>query len=210
MPLEHIEFLLEEPSSEEALNNLVPRIIGTDVTFQTHVFQGKADLLDKLQQRLLGYSYWLPDNWGIVVLIDEDREDCHALKSRIERTSQAVRLTTKSSVQGTERFQVLNRIAVEELEAWFFGDIDALASAYQGVSATLAMKAKYRDPDDIRGGTWEALESLLRRLGHHRGGLEKMRAAREISAYMDPEVNRSGSFQVFRDGLRALAGQQNN
>jgi hypothetical protein len=31
----------------------------------------------------------------------------------------------------------LNRIAVEELEAWFFGDIEALRAVYPKLSATL-------------------------------------------------------------------------
>jgi hypothetical protein len=207
MPLEHIEFLLEEASAEEALRNLVPMIVGSEVSFQMHTFQGKRDLLKNVGRRLLGYRHWLPDNWGIVVLLDEDRQDCHALKAQLEQASEGAGLTTKSSAQGRDCFKVLNRIAIEELEAWFFGDIEALASAYPGVTSALAKKAKYRNADAIRGGTWETLEDLLRRLGHHRAGLEKIRAAREISAHMDPERNRSKSFQVFRDGLRALVQQ---
>ena len=39
---------------------------------------------------------------------------------------------------------------------------------------------------------------------YHPGGLEKIRAAREISNHMDPDRNRSRSFQVFRDALRNI------
>ena len=39
---------------------------------------------------------------------------------------------------------------------------------------------------------------------YHPGGLEKIRAAREISNHMDPDRNRSRSFQVFRDALRSI------
>ena len=53
-------------------------------------------------------------------------------------------------------FQLVNRLAVEELEAWFFGDVDAMATAYPRVPRTLAQRAPYRDPDRIKGGTWEA------------------------------------------------------
>ena len=39
---------------------------------------------------------------------------------------------------------------------------------------------------------------------YHPGGLEKIRAAQEISEHMDPDRNRSHSFQLFRDVLRSI------
>ena len=48
----HIEFLLEEESCAEAVRLLVPRILGDQVTFNTHTFQGKMDLLNALPNRL--------------------------------------------------------------------------------------------------------------------------------------------------------------
>jgi hypothetical protein len=95
---------------------------------------------------------------------------------------------------------------VEELEAWFFGDVDALRKAYPGIPASLGERAGYRNPDAIRGGTWEALERELQRAGHHREGLAKIKAAREISAWMEPLRNRSPSFRTFREGLLGLVG----
>ncbi len=99
---------------------------------------------------------------------------------------------------------VVNRIAVEELEAWFFGDIPALCGAYPRIPASLGGQAKYRDPDAIRGGTWEALERVLQARGYHPGGLAKTVAATEIAQHMDVDANRSRSFQAFRDGVRRL------
>lgn len=99
---------------------------------------------------------------------------------------------------------MLTRLAIEELEAWFFGDADALRIAYPGVSASLGSRSRFRDPDAIRGGTWEALEKELQKAGHHPGGLAKIQAAREISIHMDPVRNRSRSFQAFRQGLLSL------
>jgi len=89
----------------------------------------------------------------------------------------------------------------EELEAWFLGDVKAITAAYPGVPPSLAHQAGFRDPDAILGGTWEALERVLQRAGYHRGGLEKIKAAREISQHMDPHRTSSKSFQVLRDGL---------
>jgi hypothetical protein len=95
-------------------------------------------------------------------------------------------------------------LAIEELEAWFFGDIAALHAAYPRISLTLSQQAKYRDPDAIRGGTWEALGRLLH--SYYPTGLPKIEVARAVSALMEPERNRSRSFQVFRKGLLTLLG----
>jgi hypothetical protein len=158
-------------------------------------------LLSKLPNRLRGYKSWLPDEDRIVVLVDEDREDCKLLKGQLEKIAINTGFSTKTSVGISQKFQVLNRVAIEELEAWFFGDLHALINAYPGVSPNLENQAKYREADAITGGTWEALEKVLQRAGHHKGGLEKTRAAREISLHMNPSNNRSKSFQIFYDGL---------
>ncbi len=202
----HIEFLVEEPSAEAALKNLVPIILGQDVSFVIHPHQGKQDLLAKLTGRLKGYKAWLPEDWRIVVLIDGDNKDCRELKDKLERIAHDAGLMTQSAVLMGSKFQVLNRLAIEELEAWFFGDIEALNAAYPRVSLRNLNKAKYRNPDAIAGGTWEALERELQRVSYHPGGLAKVSAAREISAHIDPERNRSKSFQVFRQGLLELVG----
>jgi hypothetical protein len=76
-----------------------------------------------------------------------------------------------------------------------------LHSAYPRISLHLGDKARYRDPDAVIGGTWEALERELKRVGYFTGGLNKISAAREISKFMAPERNRSRSFQIFRQGL---------
>ncbi len=198
----HVEILVEELSAEAALMNLLPRLLG-DHTYQIHPFQGKDDLLTKLPDRLSGYALSPSDDQRILVLIDEDRQDCLRLKSQLEDCAQRAGLVTRSQV-GTEYFQVLNRIAVEELEAWFFGDVEALVAAYPAVPATLGNRANYRDPDAVPGGTWEALERVLKRAGYYPTGLAKLEAASRISMHMDPERNRSRSFQVFRDGLLDL------
>jgi hypothetical protein len=40
----HVEFLVEEPSAEAALQNLLPKIVGNVATFTIHPYQGKPDL----------------------------------------------------------------------------------------------------------------------------------------------------------------------
>ncbi|MCY4526426.1 MAG: DUF4276 family protein, partial [Anaerolineaceae bacterium] len=85
-----------------------------------------------------------------------------------------------------------------------------LHQAYPRIPETLGKKAPYRDPDSITGGTSKRLEKLLKDKGYHPRGLEKIRAAREVSKHMDPDRNRSRSFQVFCDALRSIPQRQSD
>ncbi len=174
---------------DAALAALVPAIVPGH-TFVTHIHQGKPDLLKKLESRLRGYSRLRWPNLRLVVLLDRDQQDCIELKTR---------LTDTCSAAGAD---ALCRIAVEELEAWFFGDVEALRSAYPEVPRNLANRAPFRDPDAIAGGTAEALARVLRQAGYYRAGMPKVEVARRVAAHMDPGRNRSRSFQVFVSGLQ--------
>lgn len=92
----HIEFLVEEDSMSAALYHLVPKIIGEGVSFRVHAFRGKPVLLRELPRRLRGYSSWLPPGWRIVVLVDEDREDCRMLKTNLELAAHEAGFATKT------------------------------------------------------------------------------------------------------------------
>lgn len=199
----HVEMLLEEPSAEAFLQVIFGAVLPPPVTWNPIVFQGKDDLLRKLEPRLRAYRKWIPDDWRIVVLVDEDRQDCRLLKRQMETAAVNAGLTTKTSLRGTA-FTVLNRIAIEELEAWLFGDVPALAEAYPGVSPNLGAKARFRNADAIGGGTWESLERVLQNAGYYAGGLPKIEVAREVAKYMQPDRNTSESFRHFVSGLSAL------
>ena len=90
---------------------------------------------------------------------------------------------------------------IEELEAWYFGNWEAVRQAYPKVSPTVPDRARYRDPDGVRD-TWEAFERILKRHGYFSTGLRKIEAARAIAEHVDPAGNRSGSFSVFHRTLR--------
>ena len=198
----HIEFFLEEPSAEETLKAILPKMLSNDITFDFLIFQGKDDLLNNLSARLNGYR-WIPDSWRIIVLVDEDQKDCHKLKAYLEKAAREAGFVTKSSAIPNEDFQVVNRIAIEELEAWFFGDIEAMHAAYPRISRNLHAKAKYRNPDAIQGGTYEALQDLLIRANYYKDKLPKRAVAHNIAQHMEPTRNRSRSFQMFVNGLKA-------
>ncbi len=79
--MRHLEFLVEEPSMEAFLRELLPRLLPENCSFEIHPFQGKKDLLEKLEGRLRGYSSWLPEHWRIVVVVDRDGDDCRQLNA---------------------------------------------------------------------------------------------------------------------------------
>lgn len=181
---------------EAFLRAFLPRVLPDGQTFEVFSFQGKSDLLAKLPQRLRAYSTWLPTDWRIVVLLDRDDDDCRILKRELEQVANSARLKTRTQARGGA-WQVANRIAIEELEAWYFGDWPAVRAAYPRVPESVARAASFRDPDAIRGGTWEAFERVLQRHGYFKSGLPKIEVARTLGARLDPARARSRSLQVF-------------
>ncbi|MCC7383236.1 MAG: DUF4276 family protein [Deltaproteobacteria bacterium] len=205
MTFEHLEVLVEELSAEAALRALLPRVLGPR-TFNIYPSQGKVDLLSNLEPRLRGYARWLPDTWRVLVIVDRDDEDCLELKARIETAARRAGLRTRSDDSAT--FQIVNRIAVEELEAWYFGDWTAVRQAYPRAARNVPRQARYRDPDAITGGTWEAFERELQRAGYFSGGLRKIEAAQQIAPRMEWARNTSPSFRALHAALVERSSRQ--
>ncbi|MDK2972874.1 MAG: hypothetical protein PWP23_2629 [Candidatus Sumerlaeota bacterium] len=199
MRVEHLEVFVEEPSMEAALGILLPRVLGESVSYAIYNMGDKLQLLERLPGRLRAYASWLPASWRILVLVDRDRDDCRELKQKLEAAAREAGLPT-SSCRNHGTWYVANRIVVEELENWFFGDPDALRKAYPRIPRNLEAGAKFRDPDNIPF-TWETIEKELRKRGYFKAGLAKIELARNVAPHMIPERNRSRSFQVF---LRTL------
>ncbi len=199
--LDKLIVFVEEISMEAALEGLLPKMLGS-VEFQIIRFQCKDDLLKQLPSRLRAYSRWLPANQVILVLVDRDDDDCMVLKNQLETIAQQANLTSKT--QNATQFQVINRVVIEELEAWFFGDWQAVKRAYPRVSETIPQKQPYRNPDAIRGGTWEALEREMKKAGYFATGLRKLECAREVGRFMNPEQNRSASFKAFAQAVQCV------
>lgn len=197
----HVHVLVEEQSAGVALQILIPSIIGERATYRIITHSGKKDLLAKLPARLRGYRQWIGEGDRLLVLVDRDGDDCRALKALLEDAAAKARLPTRSAAG---RFQILNRIAVEELEAWFLGDAVAVCTAFPRVPSSFHTRARYRDPDAVRGGTWEALRALLSAAGYYQGIFPKLEVSRKIASAMDPSRNRSRSFQIFVEGLIEL------
>jgi hypothetical protein len=194
MTVEHVEVLVEEPSAEAAMRLILPRLLGA-TPFTIYPYQCKDELIQRLPERLRGYAAWLPKSWRIVVVVDRDDDDCMALKRRLEAAAADARLGTRAAPR-QRRAAVVTRLAIEELEAWYFGDWAAVCAAYPRVPSTIPAKAAFRDPDAIIGGTWEAFERVLQHAGYFTTGLRKIEAARAVAAHMLPARNRSRSFRA--------------
>jgi hypothetical protein len=202
MSVEHVEVLVEEPSMEAALRIILPKILN-EVSFEVYSHRCKDEMLTRLQARLQGYAKWIPDGWKIVVVVDRDADNCHDLKARLEHAAAEAGLITRSKANAGP-YIVVNRIAIEELEAWYFGDWGAVRSAFPKVPPTVANQAKYRNSDDIAGGTWEAFERILKKAGYFENGLRKIEAARQIACHMELERNTSPSFQTLRGAFAEM------
>ena len=146
----------------------------------------------------MGYALWLPSEYRLFILIDRDGDDCHVLKQRIEGMVAKAGLMSRTRAGGGD-WQAATRIVCEELEAWYFGDWEAVKSAYP--KARSVLPRKLRSSDAIAGGTWEELERVLQQAGYFRGRLRKVEAARRIAKHIDPNRNASPSFRVFRDAV---------
>ncbi|MQX35647.1 DUF4276 family protein [Roseospira navarrensis] len=203
-----IHVLLEEPSAKATLEHVLPRLLPPDIHHRCITFQGKPDLLQQLPNRLRGYRKRLDhERLRVVVLIDRDTQDCLVLKRRLEAMAREAGLTTRSSRGPDGEYVVLNRIAVEELEAWFLGDETALRAAYPRLKKGVTRAQSIRCPDDVKGGTAEALHRVFKRAGYFKDShMPKTDVARKVGEHLSvtPNDNRSPSFQVFLAGLTDL------
>ncbi len=202
--MRQVDFLVEEPSAEEMLRHLLPRLIGQRARWKLINLGSKYNLLKVLSHRLAAYRQRIDqgEDLRVVVLVDRDHDDCVTLKRRLEELAREARLTTKSSPTANGQFLVLNRIVVEELESWFIGDLAALRRAFASLPDIPANRGIFRNPDN--GGSWEALHRFLKRHGIYKNSYPKKDAARRIAPHMDISRNRSHSFGVFVLGVEAL------
>jgi hypothetical protein len=217
----HLEILVEGQTERTALEPLLTKMLGPykqPHTWRIHKHRGLGrlpdnpatkpnpkdpTLLHNLPSKLRAYSKSLKDTEAVVVLLDlDDRPDCKVFKQSLKALLIDCNPDMKSLI----------RIAIEELEAWYFGDQAALEGAYP--NANRAVLAGY--VQDSQCGTWEKLadavypggHSALKRQGEMQCLIQKRVWARDIAPEMDIENNSSPSFQQFRDGLRNLVSPQ--
>lgn len=200
-----VEFLVEEPSAKAALEQLLPRLLPAGCLARVRAFEGWQDLLSDLPKLLQGYHRRIlregEADLRVVVLLGGDGI-CTRRKADLEARAAAAGLLTKTTAPLGQPFQVLNRIAVQELEAWWLGDREAIMAAYPGVKLH-HFKGLARDPDQPLKPS-EALWSVLKQGRYFLSGKRKTQWATDISQHLDPARNTSASFRCFREGLAGL------
>ena len=165
------------------LDGLLPRLF-PDLPFFCLAHEGKRDLEKSIPRKLRA---WREPGVRFVVLRDNDGGDCIALKRRL------VELCRRD-----QRRNVLVRIVCQELEAWYLGEPDALADAFdRNELRRLGNRARYRDPDAIRRPSDAVGERIP--------DFQKISGARRLARHLTRERNRSASFHALMRGIEALA-----
>ena len=179
-----IVFLLEEKSARSLLNSLLPRILpGIRCICIPH--QGMGELQQKIPEKL---REWRTPGARFVVLHDQDDGDCKLLKSKL------LGLCAKGG-----RSDAIVCITCRELEAWYWGDLEAVAKIYPRFKPqNIKNREKLRHTDAIM----EPAEALEKRIpGFHKGN-----TAKRIGPHMNLDNNNSPSFQHFIKKVRIVAG----
>ncbi len=180
--MNQIVFLLEERSMKVLLDGLLPRLF-PDMDFLCIPHEGKKDLEKSIPRKLRA---WRGMTTRFVVVQDNDGSDCRRLKSK---------LADLCSDSG--RSDTMIRIAVQELEAWYFGDTEALSRAFKNDKLkNLNKKARYRNPDTIPKPS-DAIARLVPEF-------QKVSGARRLAEFLSRKNNRSTSYNVFLTGLEQL------
>ena len=209
----HIEFLVEDKSGGIAMDYLASKLLRANITFRIHPYKGighipsnlrpktnadKRILLDQLPRLLRGYGK-AGNPWHIVVVCDLDDKD----KQRFLAELTGI-LDTCDPKPNT-----CFCLAVEELEAWYLGDLGAVRKAYPRAKESILNQYI----NDSICGTWEMLADAVCKGGHKelikKGwqaiGEQKSIWARKISPYMDVDKNKSPSFIEMRTQLNDIA-----
>lgn len=182
-----VEILIEEPSMEQVLRVILPKILPDywvlDKNYFIRPHEGKSDLQKSIPKKVKVFSRY-QELTGIVVVQDQDSHDCKILKSQ---------LLELCSSNGD--CPVLVRIVCRELETWYLGNMQAIQSAYpQFPIKKYQNKAKFREPDKLNAA--DELKKILPEF-------QKISSARAIAPYLivNQANNKSLSFHNFIKGI---------
>jgi hypothetical protein len=206
----HFEILTEDSSGARLLELLVPQFLGqlgTVNTWRIHSYKGvgriprglksgtdpsKRILLERLPALLRGYGN-CPGIDALVVVVDADKRDCVAFLNELK--------SLHSKIQNAPK--TIFRLAIEEVEAWYFGDRPAILKAYPKAK-TVVLDGYVQDSQN---GTWEILadaiypggSSKIKKVGWPLPGQIKHEWAEKIGPLLVPDNNQSTSFKKLRE-----------
>ena len=212
----HIEILVEDSSGAKLVEVLLPKLVGgkgAPHSWRVHAYKGigrvpknlgagadpaKRILLGQLPRLLQGYGR-TPGIDAVVVVLDTDKRHCVDFLGELNALAARCRPAP---------LNILFRLAIEEVEAWYLGDRLALRKAFPRAKQDVLS----RYVQDSACDTWELLadavhpggSSAIRQAGWPLPGQVKYTWAEKIGPLLDPDNNKSPSFCKLRDGLRRL------
>lgn len=163
------------------------------VEFEIKHHRGKEDLITNLDKIVPTLSK-PPQQKRIIVIIDQDKQGCKELKTRIVVKMQKCACDYKV------------RIACYELESWFLGDMDAIAKCSpQFKPKSLQNKKKYRNIDSVEKPS-NVIEKIVPQWKNDYASkpkfAEKMAKIISLEPRNREQSNRSHSFHVFLETLK--------
>ncbi len=179
---------VEEPSAKEMLLGVLPRLgLQEYQDFQVITFEGKQDLEKRLPIRL---KAWQRPNSVFLILRDQDSGDCYTVKQA---------LLDKVLASGHKG---LVRIACRELESFYLGDLQAVATA-MGMPQLMKQQnnRKFRVPDSLNNAKQELMTLT-------KNQYQEVAGSRAISPHLnlnlEPPANGSRSFYHLIQGITLL------
>jgi hypothetical protein len=208
----HFEFLIEDQSGVNAMEILIPKLLGNKASYRIKGYKGIGHIpknlkpksgagnrimLDQLPRLLSGYGR-VPSIGYIIIICDLDDKDEQQFLSELNDVLNAC------DPKPNARFC----LAVEEFEAWYLGDLTAVQKAYPNAKDNILTGYK----NDSICGTWELLadavciggSKALKEEGWQAVGRQKSLWAREISPHMNVDGNLSPSFNNMRLQLQSV------
>ena len=206
----YFQFLIEDKSSEELITVLMNKILADypSSMYSCKSFKGiggyskkinpceakTGKLLNDLSIYLRGFNKSLQGiDATLIVVVDSDNRYPEDFRIELERLAKENMILV----------DYVFCIAVEEVEAWLLGDVQATLKAYPHAK-TQVINSYIQDSIC---GTWEVLADAV-----YPGGISKLRKvstsyseigkykcewARNIGQHMNFELNKSPSFQFF-------------
>lgn len=179
-------FLLEEPSTKNVLERILPQLLPDHITYKCIPHQGKQDLTKSIPIKIKAFQFSPATKF--VIVHDQDSHDCIVLKAELLKLC-----------QDAGKPDTMIRIICHELESWFLGDLHAVEKAYELTLDSLSRKQtqkKFRNPDLLNNAKQE-----LRKLvpAYYPGTHSKA-----IAPYLSLDTNKSHSFQVFCLGISKI------
>lgn len=192
--MNQLDILVEEVSMAEVIKVILPKVLPEGWHVNENVFirphEGKQDLKDSIPRKLKAAQHGGAKR-GFVIVQDQDANDCKVLKNQLVSCCDGA----LKGVQKVIPYKV--RIVCHELEAWYLGDMPAIAKVFPKFQVEQQEnRAIFRNPDKCICPKNE-LKKIVGEYG-------QIIIAKRMAPLMDPNENRSASFHSFFDGVRKV------